>query len=229
MNNRFSFFRFNLPALIVAAPMLIMAQSAGAVVITFDDLGLVPNNIEHVETSPVSIGHGYTMQRSSTAAGTTGLIIFADPAGSNSFNSGGNLGYRYLTAHNSGQDLFHTLSRSDGNSFTLNSLDFHGWNNNAAPTLIVDGILAGGGTVSQSFAINNTSTQPFETGILSSVFTNLSSVIFRSPTGPVGVFQIDNIDAVEEAILPVTEPGTLVLFGLALAGVGFVRRRRAVA
>ncbi|MCP4788592.1 MAG: tandem-95 repeat protein [Fuerstiella sp.] len=160
-------------------------------VITFDDLGL--EDIQSVGLSPFDIGFGYTMQRSSIASGTSGHIIFAEPGGAQGGNAGGVAGYRYLSTHNPDQILTHTFTRPDGNAFDLESLRFHGWNNNAAATLIVDAVTSSGLSVSQSFAIINTFTAPFQTAVFSDDFNNVVSVVFRSPAAQAGVFQIDDI------------------------------------
>jgi hypothetical protein len=64
-----------------------------------------------------------------------------------------------------------------------------------------------GDAISQSFPLTNTFTAPFETATFSSEFRDLASVTFRSPTEPVGVFQIDDVEAwAGEAQIIIVEP-----------------------
>lgn len=196
--------------------LLLGPSASSAATITFDDLGLT--SVVDVYLAPVDVGSGFTMQRSSVESGTVGRIIHVDPtSGFNSSNAGGNLGYRYLTAHNAGQPLTNTLRRADGAAFDLLSLDYHGWNNNMAHTLVVEGLTSTGGLVSQSFAITNTFTSPFHHAVLSAGFRDLVSVTFTAPTPELGVFQIDNLE-VGPSVPEPTCLGALSLLALAWTG-----------
>lgn len=202
---------------------LTLASAANAALITFDDLGLSPNQYLQTALSPISIGNGYTMSRSSVVSGTNGIIINAIGSG-NSYNAGQNSTFSYVTAHNPGQSLLHTLGRSDAASFSLQSLDFHGWNNNFAPSLIVTGNFLLGGSITQTFNITNTFTSPYQSALFSTAWTGLGSISFSSPQNVVGVFQIDNI-----LVSTVPVPAAAWLLGSGLLGlIGVARKRKAV-
>lgn len=110
------------------------------------------------------------------------------------------------------------LARIDGGAFNLTSLI-------AGPStlamtqtldLTITGKLSGGGLVTQTFADLFTAT------LITVKFSNIIAATFRT-TDDIG---LDNI-VVEEAVVPL--PGALPLFLTAVAGGGFLRRKRAAA
>ena len=105
-----------------------------------------------------------------------------------------------------------------------------------ASSILVTGNLFGGGTVTQTFAIDGIHDGPgvaidYQVFTLGASFTNLTSVVFSGVAGAFGAgvgFTLDNVN-VNASSVP--EPGTLALLGLAFASAAAVgsktRRRRA--
>lgn len=133
-------------------------------------------------------------------------------------------GSTYILAHGAGIKL----ASSSGNAFSLTGFDgaeAHGQASGLwARGIMVTGYLAGGGTVSQSFALDWLQDGPgagidFQAFTLSG-FDNLSYVTFTNNGGG-SFFSLDNIKAND-----VPEPASLALLGLGLAGLGAARRKR---
>jgi len=204
---------------------LALAGPAAAEVITFDDLGLGAPHAFTVGQTPIAVGSGYTLQRSSIEYGTSGTIIDPNATG-NSYNSGGRTGFEYVMTGSEVVNLVTILKRADAGVFSLAGFDYHGWNNNFSPSIFIEGVKAGGGVVSQTFALTNTFQQPWHTATVLDQFTDLVEVRFGSASNR--VMAIDNINLSHAAAVP--EPATWAMMLLGFGGIGAaVRRRRAVA
>jgi hypothetical protein len=93
-----------------------------------------------------------------------------------------------------------------------------------APEIVVTGQISGGGTISQSFALDFIhdgvgGVADFQSFTISSAFTNLESISFEASNGT-GHFSIDSLN-----YETIPEPATLALMGLGLAGIGYKRHR----
>ncbi len=112
-----------------------------------------------------------------------------------------------------------TLTESGGSAFALNSIDLAPvatfWP--AGATVTFSGALNGGGTVSQSFTLDNT--YIFQTFF----FTGFSNLLSVSWTQDFPYHQFDNI-VLNSAAVP--EPGALALVALALVGMAALRRKQ---
>lgn len=117
-----------------------------------------------------------------------------------------------------------TLARADGQAFDLLSIDV-GELNVSGPGIAgvtFEGVLSGGGTVTQSFTTDGVRStgSGFQTFTLVG-FTDVLSVSWLQATP---FIQFDNVTTASDADA-VPEPAALGLLGLGLAGLGFVRRR----
>ena len=160
----------------------------------------------------------------------TSLVHIADPYFESGYKiqNGGELYYAQQgNAQYAGSAGLHerisngliTLSRADGNSFTLSSIDLSTLHpQGVSPAVVFVGTLAGGGTVTQTFTPTSFG---FHTFVLSSSFTNLLSVSWHQGTDDFNAHQFDNI-----VVSSVPEPATMLLFGSGLMGIAAKLRRR---
>jgi len=114
-----------------------------------------------------------------------------------------------------------TLSRADGHAFTLSSIDLSVLHpQGVSPSVVFTGVLAGGGTVTQTFT---PTVFGFRTFVFNSAFTNLTSVTWHQGTDDFNAHQFDNI-----VVSSVPEPISIFLFGSGLVGItaNLSRRKR---
>ncbi|MEO6277388.1 PEP-CTERM sorting domain-containing protein [Roseateles sp.] len=133
-----------------------------------------------------------------------------------------------------------TMTTAIYSSFRLTGLDYAELSNNfvnnwSASSILLEGTLLGGGTVSQMLAIDGVNDGPggdldFEAAALSAIWDS-SELVSLQFTGFIGAsanhaFQLDSIalDVTREGVLP--EPGSLALAGLALAGLAVATAKR---
>jgi len=111
-----------------------------------------------------------------------------------------------------------TVTTESGSAFNLASVDVRFTDNVSFPGLTVTGYYEGGGTISKIITDDAWHLETFD-----SQWTNLSSVTFEAAgSGCCGGGSID-IDNFTATVVPV--PAAVWLFGSALAGLGFLRRR----
>lgn len=207
----------------VATLGLMAGTSANATILTFDD---IPGT-ENIQTSLTYEGFSFSSTHFHTfGCGHVGYETSA-------FNNSTHLGYE------SGRGSPIVMSRSDGEAFSLVSLDaseFYAVNNPDRPNadiLDITGYLLGGGTVSYQLRLDGLvdgifgPLEDFEHFSLPDLFTNVTSIVFTGLrlNGSSGGINIDNLEVLDRVSVP--EPATLGLFGMGLLGLGFARRRKA--
>ena len=190
-----------------------LCASANAVVIDFDPLA-------HTGTGPVNIGTTYTED---------GFTLTADSASTtanDTFYAHGTSSdlYRGSTALFHGADNGVTvLTRSDGGSFNLLSIELAELNRVGTEYNIdvtFTGVLAAGGTVIQSFNLDNVAAMGsgFQKFTFPGIFQNLVSVSWLEAP------DYHQFDKIEVAAIPV--PPAVWLFGSGLLGlIGIARRK----
>ena len=201
---------------LAAAAMLLVAGPANAVIIGFE--GVVPPSSSVVPATPYSEA-GFTLTNSLAPAPIEG--IFGVASGTN--NSGSAI-FGWCGGCLDG--LILTLSADSGAPFSLLSFEAANLNPGAfvpGMAIQVTGNLASGGTVVQTFFLIQ---DIFTLFTLDPGFVGLSSVEFLGTPFPTDNFAFDNLEVVFTTAA-VSEPATLALFGLGLAGFGFMRRKRA--
>jgi hypothetical protein len=114
-----------------------------------------------------------------------------------------------------------TLSHSSNIAFDLFSVDFS--NNYSGLELYVTGFYSGGGTVQASVMADGINWQTLTFG---SEWTGLDRVEFLTPVSTEIVGNSAAIDNIVVSAVPV--PAAVWLFGSALAGLGWMRRKQAV-
>lgn len=129
---------------------------------------------------------------------------------------------------NTGGDVT-VLTRTSGAAFSISSIDLAGLYSGSAQSVTFIGALAGGGTVSQIFAIPASGLYPasasaFTMFTFAPTFTNLASLSFAAQTEPYYQFTNVRLDQAAAAVVP--EPGTWALLGTGLLGIGGAALRR---
>jgi len=177
--------------------------SASADTITFSGLEQAGSSLIHV--SDPYFESGYRIQNlSELYVAQQSHSIYAGSAGMHERVSNGLI----------------TLSRADGGAFTLTSINLSTLiPGGTSPAVVFTGVLAGGGTVTQTFT---PTVFGFQTFVFNSSFINLLSVSWHQGTEESRAHQFDNI--VVNSSTP--EPATMVLLGSGLLGVGAQLRRR---
>ena len=146
-------------------------------------------------------------------------------------------GTQYFLAPYGPESTSLTMTRTGGGLFGLSGFDGAGaFNFGDGSTFIpnqidVTGVLAGGGTVYQSFQIDKSTGGNgglnFTSYAFSPSFTNLVSVRFSSSGSDLpeyNGFSVDNINATAVTAVPEAETYAMLLAGLGM--MGFVARRR---
>lgn len=165
-------FKFTSLKLIVPiAAAILNAAPASAVVITFDPLTHVDDNV--TETTGPYIESGF--QLTGPALTTFGTLGDRYPGSTSLFSNevGGVI----------------TLTQVGGAPFTLNGISAANLNRAGSQDLTFTGNIFGGGTVSQTFTLN--SFQSLTDFVFLPTFTNLASVDFAPQISP--YYQFDNI------------------------------------
>ena len=208
-----------------ALAFLTVTVPAGAAVITFN--GLAGTNMAgNVGFSSA----GYTNFFRTTATvdgfkfqGANDNLIITSTYSSNTDTNTANRAYNgtdFLMT----TDLL-TISKQVAAPFSVQSLDLKDWASNVQ-TAVVTGYFSNGGSISKSLNINTTPNKDIALGndftkYFLTGFTGLSSFTIRGNTG--SWLAVDNV-AVNGTTVP--EPGTLAVFGLGLAGLAALRRRK---
>ncbi|TWT42599.1 PEP-CTERM motif protein [Thalassoglobus neptunius] len=203
--------------------IVILAQSANA------GLELIDFESQPITWTAGFQDNGFNFTSTSTNGifgAATASPLFMNPIGP---DNGSN---RYLISHS--DDTVISMTQANGNPFSL--LSFMGGEAHIgvlslwASDIQVTGFLAGGGTVTETFALDGIhdgagGLPDFQQFNLSGSFSNLTEVQFRGLGGNTSLFYtLDNI-SVDTSVAPVPEPSSMALLGIGSIGL-FLRRRR---
>jgi hypothetical protein len=198
-----------IPLLTLFASAFGLTTSAMADVITFSGVG--PGEGSHPVNSPYQ-----ELNYSISAPHGLYYLGYGDP--------------RYAGKNNLFDSNYHdvtTLSTTNGKSFSIQSIDLalmwlDSWPEHEFTTFT--GKLVGGGTVTQTFDVNDPDlNQAFQTYLFDQSFTNLESVSWTTVDTPTPQFANINVTM---GISAVPEPSTWAMMILGFAGVGFMAYRR---
>lgn len=204
------------------AALLSLAPSAQAgVILDFSD----------VPAGTLAVFNPYTSQ-GFTLISSSGGFVFNSPntgngapqtVGNNPFYAGAN----GLAAFSPATIV---LAPDSGNPFSVDSIDLaRNFAFDPAPSVTFTGTFAGGGTISQTFTVSDSSPPlAFQTFSFTG-FTNLTSLIWDQGAADQGIHQFGNIQ-ITPSTSSVPEPSSLALLAIgAVALGGYARRRKAQA
>lgn len=183
-------------------------------------------NFNDVPPGTLIVFSPYTSQGFTLTSSSGGFVFNSpdtgnaspQPIGNNPFYAGAN----GLTAFSPATI---TLVQTDGNPFSLLSIDLaRHFAFDPPPTVTFTGMLAGGGTVSETFTVT-TSSPPltFQTFDFTG-FTGLASVIWDQPTSTQGLHQFGNIH-LSTMTATVPEPGSFGMLASTLFAGGLLLLR----
>ena len=162
---------------------------------------------------------GFTIS-SGVTGGLAGWCADADTYSSQAGYAGPGMALAY-------QGINATLTKNGGGPFSINGIELaHLYSGEyGAQSFTFTGNLYGGGTVSQTFTIGPETAHPlFSPYFFDASFTNLASVVFA--TQDYAYYQFTNVALDGYQLGTVPEPGSIVLLGSGLVGLGGIVRRR---
>jgi hypothetical protein len=152
----------------------------------------------------------------------TGWLVGDLAVGNTPGEVGNGTNILYMSGDSNGNAPNVIMTQLGGGEFDLWSFDAAESTGGGADILTVTGMLFGGGTVVQSFAVGNI----FESLLLVG-FEGVTSVLFQGAAsgsfGEVG-FELDNLNT--ESAVATPTPATLALLGLGLVSLGWSRRKK---
>jgi hypothetical protein len=195
----------------LGAALLLTAPAAKAAVVGFDELA---HNLPYQTSASVSSG-GFDFANN---GGSGSIIIWGKSNASNADPGGATLG------HNHGFTTT-TMTKSDGGSFSLTSIDFGDVYNQAYNIQKIQIV----GTKADLSTVTHTVTTDALAGLetfLFADFDDLIAVAWTTISGTAnGYLQVDNV-VVDGVASSVPEPMSLSLFAGGLAALAVQRRRR---
>ena len=189
------------------------SSAAQATVINFD--GLVVNGLTSLGASPTSTG-GMTFQGTSSSYFMASSWTGGD-AGASAYNGTD----FYMSAQN------FTITSQSSTPFSVNSLDLAQWYDGYGVSQVTLFGTFAGGTISRTLNLN---TLPNSSKMTGNDFTAFNLTGFNNLTSLTVSHNGSTYLALDNLVVnavSVPEPSSIALFGLALAGVAVMRRRRA--
>lgn len=202
----------------VGIAVFLAASQAGATIVDFEDAGTA-----NIRAGQSLVSQGFKLTQ---GVSTSAFAMVMGNAGQGWTDFSGNQTNRLvafndttLTFTSASNAAFDLLAFDGGESWIMQP---HRW----ARQISVTGTTLSGVTVNQMFDLDliKSATAGMQTFTLNDSFRNLSSAVFAGIGGN-PEFSLDNISVSAPMVSDVPEPGTFILLGLGLMGIGAMRRK----
>jgi hypothetical protein len=203
---------------LIVVSLLLAASASQAVTVTMDFEGVVADTADSIPIAPY-VENGLVLNSALQENG-----LFGKDASFLDGNSNGSAVFGWCSELSfllCGQSDLITITQEAGAEFDLLSLDVAAFHTSVAGPMVAVGNYAGGGSITIDLVVSDTSWQTY---LFDAQWTGLSSLeLYGDRTLTDSDLLIDNV-----VVNTIPIPAAVWLFGSALAGLGWVRRKQTV-